>query len=488
MELGLQAYTFRKLTLAEALDCAVAMKIENIQIYRGQKLSHQSDARTGHDMSDAAKAEMRALFKARDLKLTSYGVINGKDEGDWRKIFAFAKEMGLRDIATEPKPEHMPLIVRLSGETGVNVAIHNHPPPTFYHNPATALNAVAPHGKNIGLCADTGHWARGGHDPVASLRKAEGHILSFHFKDLSEIGVRTAHDMPWGAGASNAAGQIHELRRQGFKGIVYLEYEYDVPRQQLFAEAAASAEWFRRAIAATQSDLLAGRVLPAGHVAEDNIGKLWTGDRGRDSGQWPAPVPLFAPDLSNAVMKPGSWEYKDGILTAKGGGDIWTKETYGDFALNLEFRCEEKSNSGVFLRCSDLANWLHNTIEVQILQGDASKNTELAGAIFDVAAPNRQIQIELGRWHRFTIIAQGRRVQVSIDGERVTDADLSKWTEPGKNPDGTRNKFQKAHADMAQEGRIGLQYHGQPISFRNPVIESIPKPPQPVGKGGGTKK
>jgi len=263
IELGLQAYTFRNLTLAETLDCAVAMRIKNIQIYPGQKLSPQTGEKTSHDMSDAAKAEMRALFKSHNLNITSYGVVGGKNEAEWRKIFAFAKEMGMRDIAAEPAPAELPLLDRLSKETGVNLTLHNHPPPTRYNDPATSLAAVAPYGKNIGLCADTGHWARGGHDPVATLRRAEGRILSLHFKDLSELGVKSAHDVPWGTGVSSAALQILELRRQGFNGIAYMEYEYKIPQEQLFAEASASAGWFLRAIAASDADLQAGRVPPA---------------------------------------------------------------------------------------------------------------------------------------------------------------------------------------------------------------------------------
>ena len=474
IELGLQAYTFRNLTLAEALDCAVAMKIKNIQLYPKQRISPTSGEVSSHNMNDATKAEMRALFTARGLKPTSYGVIQGTDEADWRKIFAFAKEMGLHDIAIEPKTEEfLPLIAKLSAETGVLVTLHNHARPP-YGNPDAALDVINRFGKNFGFCADTGHWARAGHDPVATLQKFATHITSVHFKDLSERGVVAAHDMPWGTGASAAALQVLELRRQGFEGIAYMEYEHKLPQEQLFTQALASAQWFQAALAASDDDLLAGRVVPPGYASEKNASRTWAGKRDSSPARYPAPNPLFAPDLSNADMRPGSWEYKDGVLSAKGGGDIWTKESYGDFALNLDFRCEEKTNSGVFLRCGDLADWINNTIEVQILQGDAPNDKHLVGALFDVAAPKRQIEIEPGRWYHFTIIAQGQKITVSIDGERVLDADLSKWKEPGKNPDGTSNKFKHAYADMPKTGRIGLQYHGNPVSFRNMVVETIP--------------
>ena len=43
---------------------------------------------------------------------------------------------------------------------------------------------------------------------------------------------------------------------------------------------------------------------------------------GAESKRWQAPQPVFAPDLSNAEFKPGSWAWEDGVLVAKGGGDL----------------------------------------------------------------------------------------------------------------------------------------------------------------------
>jgi len=245
-ELGLAAYTFIDRSFSKALDRAAAMRIKYIQANPKQKISSTNKALFRHDMDDATKAEVRALLKAKNITLTSYGNIIGKDEADWRAIFAFAKEMGLRDIVTEPKPEDLPLLDRLSRETGVAVAIHNHAPPNRYANPDTVLTLIKPYGPNIGFCADTGHWARSGYDPVAALKKAAGRIINLHFKDLNELGKKTAHDVPWGTGASNAAQQLAELRRQGFTGIAYMEYEHITPK--LESETAASAAWFQKQI------------------------------------------------------------------------------------------------------------------------------------------------------------------------------------------------------------------------------------------------
>ncbi|MBI5380620.1 MAG: DUF1080 domain-containing protein [Opitutae bacterium] len=466
-KLAVQAYTYRSFTYAEALEKAQAAGIRYMQIYPNQTIGAGLTTKTHFTMDEATRAKVLELAKARGITLISYGVVNGKDEAEWRQIFAFAKAMGIGDIASEPKVEVLPLVDQLSKESGVTVSIHNHPKPSIYFDPTFALATIKDFGPNIGLCADTGHWARSGFDPVASLRQAQGRILTLHFKDLNERGVKTAHDVPWGTGVSDVADQIVELRRQGFAGYLIMEYEHNTPALQ--SDVQRSVEYFRRALAAPTVELARHAVVPPEFSAD--VSATWADKRGKDSKRWAMPQPVFAPDLSNAELKPGSWVWEKDVLVAKGGGDIWTKESFGDFALSLEFRCQEKTNSGVFLRCSDPAEWLHTAIEVQILQGDAENDKHIAGAIFDCLAPTRQIEIKPGVWYRYVIVAKGSKLNVFLDGENIVKADLNKWTEAHKNPDGTPNKFNTAYKDMARAGRIGLQYHGTPIEFRNILVE-----------------
>ncbi|MDR2676378.1 MAG: DUF1080 domain-containing protein [Opitutaceae bacterium] len=481
LKLGMQAWTLKApLTFAEALERTAALGIRHIQAYRGQKIGAGIEGVMLPDMPAATREAVLALCKKHGVTLSSYGIYTPKDEAGWRQLFTFAKAMGLRDVGIEPGiakwDETLPLIAQLARETGIRAGIHNHPNPNKPEDYLKKLAALGI-GPEIGLCADTGHWARSGWEPVAGLHAAgaAGRLVAVHFKDLTDH-IRKAHDVPWGAGATAAAAQLAELRRQKFDGIVYVEYEHRTPA--LPDEVAASVDWFNRANAAPLADLDANRVPPKGftHDPAPLAAGRAVSPKPRSAAaaaKWPAPAPLFAPDLSNADCKPGSWAWENGVLAAKGGGDLWTKESYGDFYLSLEFRCAEKTNSGVFLRCSDTAGWLHNAIEVQILQGDAPNERELVGAVFDCQAPARQVAIEPGKWYQYVISARGSRLTILLDGEQLVNMNLAQWKEPGKNPDGTPNKFKKAYKDMAPKGRIGLQYHGAPIEFRNLYIDPI---------------
>ncbi len=179
--------------------------------------------------------------------------------------------------------------------------------------------------------------------------------------------------------------------------------------------------------------------------------------------------PLLETSLSNATFEDGGWAFENGELTAKGKGDLWTQKRYGNFILSLEFKCEAKTNSGVFLRCGDMNDWLHSAIEVQILQNNSDYDNPKhhCGGIFDCQAPRTLTVREAGEWNRYNIIAQDNRIWVFLNEELVTEINLDHWTEAHKNPDGTPNKFKNAYKDMPREGHIGFQYHGQPIAFRN---------------------
>jgi Domain of Unknown Function (DUF1080) len=226
--------------------------------------------------------------------------------------------------------------------------------------------------------------------------------------------------------------------------------------------------------AAAQAD----RVVPAGFSAD--VHAVYADGRGRDSARWPAPQPLFARDLSNADMAPGAWAFNaDGVLAptrsdgAKSNGDLWTKASYGDFVVSLEFRARENSDSGVFIRTTDIANRLQNSMEIQIRQGDEEKPVLLVGAILDVAAPARQVTITPGEWYRYVITAQGNTITVVLNGEPVNKVDLNQWKEAGKNPDGSANPFTAAGKDLPRAGRIGLQDQGTAIEFRNLFVEQF---------------
>jgi hypothetical protein len=196
-------------------------------------------------------------------------------------------------------------------------------------------------------------------------------------------------------------------------------------------------------------------------------------------GNWKS---LFKADLSNAVFTEGVWTVTDSVLTASEDQAIWTKRDYDKFILDLEFKTAPGTNSGVIVYCSNMKNWIPNSVEIQIADDFAEKwakapDTWHCGAIFGHLAPSKSAVKKPGQWNRFTIRCRDQKIDVALNGQRTTSMDMSLWTSAKTNPDGSEipSWLSKPLSELPTEGRIGLQgkHAGAPIWFRNIKIREL---------------
>lgn len=242
-KLGSQSYTFRLFTFAEALKKIDSCGLKYVEAFPGQKLGGGVEGNMDFKMDAAKRQEVKALLKKYGITMTAFGVVNAKDEEEWKTLFEFAKDMGILNIDTEPKPEQFAYIAPLADKYKINVALHNHPKPSHYWSPDSVLKYAAK-SKFIGSCSDIGHWVRSGLDPVACLKQLNGHVLGLHFKDVvKDTPDGKYHDVVWGKGDSKVDGVIAELKRQKFKGPISVEYEYHWENNG--PEVAESVKYFR---------------------------------------------------------------------------------------------------------------------------------------------------------------------------------------------------------------------------------------------------
>lgn len=225
--LSAHAYTFKEFTLFEAVDKAKSAGLNSLELFNGQAIGGGMEGVVDYKMDVASRDALKNELEKRGMELRAIGVVSGNSEEEWKQLFEFAKAMGLEVINSEPKPEFMPLVGQLANQYQIKVGLHNHPKPSHYWDPEVVLAAVAAANSDyVGACADIGHWVRSGLDPVACLKQYEGHLMSMHFKDLNEQSA-DAHDVHWATGVCNVPGVIEELKRQGFKGNISAEYEYN---------------------------------------------------------------------------------------------------------------------------------------------------------------------------------------------------------------------------------------------------------------------
>jgi hypothetical protein len=198
-----------------------------------------------------------------------------------------------------------------------------------------------------------------------------------------------------------------------------------------------------------------------------------------DVAGWPD---LFAADLSNAEYPAGVWTVADGVLTASEDQAIWTSRDYENFIVDLEFQTAPGTNSGVIAYCSDVANWIPNSVEIQIADDFAEEwakepATWHCGAVFGHLAPAKSAVKKPGEWNRYTISCLGKRITVVLNSEKVTEMDMGLWTSAKTNPDGSEIPawLSRPFAELATKGRIGFQgkHAGAPIFFRNVKIKEM---------------
>ena len=100
-------------------------------------------------------------------------------------------------------------------------------------------------------------------------------------------------------------------------------------------------------------------------------------------------------------------------------------------------------------------------------------------SLYGHCAPTKRNVRPAGQWNRMTVYARGKNIQIICNGEKVMDADLSKWTDAKKNPDGTAIPpwLSRPWAELPTKGKIGFQgMHGKSKPyFRNIRIRSLAK-------------
>ncbi len=229
---GCQGWTFNKFSVLEAIDKTADAGAKVIEFYPGQKFSaDQPDVKFDHNVSDEIIAKVSAKLAERGIKAVNYGVVAiPADEAGARKVFDFARKLGLYAVTTE-SVESLDTIEKLVKEYDVKVGIHNHPRRPLDANykvwdPNYVLSVVKDRDRRIGSAADTGHWLRSGLDPVKCLKILRGRVISSHLKDLNEKSPG-AHDVPYGSGVAHIPAILDELKRRGFSGNISVEYEYN---------------------------------------------------------------------------------------------------------------------------------------------------------------------------------------------------------------------------------------------------------------------
>lgn len=188
---------------------------------------------------------------------------------------------------------------------------------------------------------------------------------------------------------------------------------------------------------------------------------------------------------------PEAWKIEDDAIRCigsgrgeagnKDGGDIIYDQKFKNFTLSLEWKISEGGNSGIFYLGQEDLDYVWKTApEMQVLDNDKHPDAKLgldgnrqAGSLYDLIPAKPQNAKPVGEWNQVEITVYNGTVIHKQNGVNVVEYHL--WT-PEWNALVAGSKFpslNKDWADVANEGYIGLQDHGDDVWFRNIKIKEL---------------
>ena len=164
-----------------------------------------------------------------------------------------------------------------------------------------------------------------------------------------------------------------------------------------------------------------------------------------------------------SIREGGDWTVEDGVLIGRNGGGwshnaeksgTWlsTNRQYEDFRLEFQYAINKGGNSGVFFRSSHERNPAFNGYEFQLHDAAGQPPSKHGpAAIYDLAAPTRNLVRPARQWNTVTLVAKGSDISAEMNGEKVLQASL----------------------DQFKKGYIGLQIHddSSEVKFKNVRLE-----------------
>ena len=185
------------------------------------------------------------------------------------------------------------------------------------------------------------------------------------------------------------------------------------------------------------------------------------------------------------------WTAKDGVLTfnpkedrkwGDGGKNIVTDKEYTSFILSIEWNVSEGGNSGIFWGVKEGEAYGEPYVtgpEIQILDNErhpdsfVKPNFHQAGALYDMVQPSMDVCKPAGEWNHVFISINYTTNKASV---KLNDVEIVKFSLSGPEWDDlvVNSKF-KDWKDFAKykTGKIGLQDHGDGVSYRNIKIREL---------------
>ena len=175
---------------------------------------------------------------------------------------------------------------------------------------------------------------------------------------------------------------------------------------------------------------------------------------------------------------PSGWRVENGALVKDAPvEDLVTKDEFGDFELEVEWRIGEAGNSGILYRGSEEYDHIYwSAPEYQLLDDEKASDNKsrltCAGAAYALyPSPPGHLK-PVGQWNATRIVARGAHVEHWLNGAKLVEYEL--WS-PDWEAKVQASKFKDwPNYGRAKRGHIALQGdHSGTLGFRNIRIREL---------------
>ena len=175
---------------------------------------------------------------------------------------------------------------------------------------------------------------------------------------------------------------------------------------------------------------------------------------------------------------PDGWRAENGTLTKdKPVADIVTRDQFGDFELELEWKIGEAGNAGIFYRGTEEYDHIYwSAPEYQLLDdikgADNKSRLTSAGAAYAILPSPAGHLKPVGEWNRARIVVKGNHVEHWLNGVKLLEYEFGSadWTAKVQ-----ASKFKDwPNYGKSKRGYIALQGdHEGSLAFRNIRIREL---------------
>jgi sugar phosphate isomerase/epimerase len=224
LKIGMQTWTLRNLNFDQVVEFCVKHKIKYLQLI------------PNHINPNGSKEEWQKkkdILEKNGLVPYTFGVAGTSlNKEDNRKLFEFAKFMGMKLVAVEPGDyKILDNLEELAKEYDIKVCIHNHDIKSPYGNPAVVRNLIKHRDARIGVCMDAGWVATTRIDVPKTYREYNGRVYDIHLKDKKVHGGPNGDrwdDTFLGEGDAKLAELFKVLKESKYDGVLAIETDKDL--------------------------------------------------------------------------------------------------------------------------------------------------------------------------------------------------------------------------------------------------------------------